>query len=70
MTKCDDYYKVRQNLSVDDVDIQWSLFNVTTNGAPKSGRINMVVVLTGFLNKKITDIILVRDNWKWWSRWS
>ena len=38
--------------------VQWNLVNPTTNGTPKSGRINGVVVLKGFLNK-MTDRTLV-----------
>ena len=45
--------------------IQWNPVNPTTNGPSKSGRINGVVVLKGFLNKKMTDRTLVQDKRKW-----
>ena len=37
------------------IEVQWNPVNPTTDRPPKSGRINGVVVLKGFLNKKITD---------------
>ena len=47
------------------MDIQWNPVNPTTNGPAKSGCINGVVVLKGFLNKKMTERTSVWDKRKW-----